>query len=100
MEDHREWEKARQVVEAIAKIMLGDSAVDELTAENPVVETSTMTGSGAVRTETKIKRLLNVDYEKRVEELAADKIKVDAEGAGAVERLRQKWAKEKEQSNG
>jgi hypothetical protein len=91
MDDHREWEKARQVVKAIQQIMVGGGE-EEPTPENPVVVTSSMTGSGAVKTETTVKKILNVEYDKRVEELGKEKIKVDAEGAAAIERLKAKWS--------
>ena len=92
MEDEREWEKARQVVEAIAKIMVGGG--EEPTPENPVVSSTSLSGSGPVKTEVKVKKVLNVDYEQRVKDLTEQKRKVDIDGAAAVERLRKKWAEE------
>ena len=87
MEDTREWDKAKQVVEAIQQIMCGPSI--EPTAENPVVEGPTTVANGQ---QTKSRKILNVDYDKRVAELAKQKVVIDALGASAIERLRKKWA--------
>lgn len=95
MDDRREWDKARQVVEAIQKIMVGGGEEEQPTAENPVVSSTALTGSGQVKTETKVKKVLNVDYDTRVKELAERKKKVDSEGADAIKRLKEKWAGEK-----
>jgi len=90
MDDHREWEKARQVVKAIQRIMVGDGEMNEgdPTPENPVVATSSLSG----KVETRIKKVLNVDYETRVKDLEKQQKQVEADGAAAIERLKAKWA--------
>jgi hypothetical protein len=93
MEEHLEWEKARQVVEAIQRTLVGGGDDgDGLTTENPVSESSSMSGSGPVKTETKVKRAKDFDYEKRIAELIRQKKQVDIQGAAAVEALKKKWA--------
>ena len=89
MEDAQEWEKAKQVVEAIQHIMCGPSG--EPTAENPVVEGPTTVSGGQ---QTKTRKILNVDYDKHVAELAKQKVVIDKLGASAIERLKKKWAEE------
>jgi len=89
MEDAREWEKAKQVVEAIQHIMCGPSA--EPTAENPIVEGPTTVANGK---QTRTRKILDVNYDANVKRLAAQKVLIDAMGASAIERLKKKWAGE------
>ena len=96
MEDHREWEKARQVVEAISRIMVGDGGADDPTPEKPVVETSSMSRTAAGSTKVSVKKIVDFEHERRVQELVANGRKVDAEGPEALARLKKKWAEEAE----
>ena len=96
MEDHREWEKARQVVEAISRIMCGGGSDDDPTPEKPVTETSSMSKTAAGSTQVKGKKIVDFDHERRVQELITNGRKVDAEGPVALAKLRKKWAEEAE----
>jgi hypothetical protein len=81
-EDRRNQEIVRGALDFIAHILVGTS--DEPTPDKPVIETSSM----SERSQTKVKKVLDVGYEERMRKLAEESMATRRDMAEAIEKVR------------